>query len=252
MTGAIYTPEELMEKVHQQRKELDKAVGMWTIAEAENIVLRERIAEFEAAIPGWISVEDELPKKDDEYLVRLSDSFGSWHDVGNWVDGGWDNLRDKTPYVTHWMPLPGTQRSQPTTNTWKQFVLDPFHDTKLSPDAKEIGRLAVKGLGQAEIAEEIGKHKTSVIHHLRSVHAAVGTKKVTELSQWAWSKLESMARSKYVVHAVVDERTCTCCLARDGLVFEEMPGEVCTKDVVEDGGCRCVVEEVPGEMEESE
>lgn len=49
----------------------------------------------------WISVEDELPKKENGYLV--SDGTGVL--FGYWVDGFW-MPSELSGDITHWMPLP--------------------------------------------------------------------------------------------------------------------------------------------------
>ena len=49
--------------------------------------------------PQWISVEDELPKERDWYLIY--DASMS-HDVCMWYGDCWGNCYN----VTHWMPLP--------------------------------------------------------------------------------------------------------------------------------------------------
>lgn len=51
--------------------------------------------------PHWISVEDELPKERDWYLI-YDTNMG--HDVCMWYGDCWGNCYK----VTHWMPLPAT------------------------------------------------------------------------------------------------------------------------------------------------
>lgn len=77
---------------------------------------RKRIAELEAQVPKWISVEERLPEMSDIVLViangkprehiTLINAFliaSYWGEEGWIADGfeGWDKLA-----VTHWMPLP--------------------------------------------------------------------------------------------------------------------------------------------------
>ncbi|MBQ1611157.1 MAG: DUF551 domain-containing protein [Muribaculaceae bacterium] len=56
-------------------------------------------SEFLAKLPHWISVEDELPKERDWYLI-YDTNMG--HDVCMWYGDCWGNCYK----VTHWMPLP--------------------------------------------------------------------------------------------------------------------------------------------------
>lgn len=59
----------------------------------------------------WISVDERLPEKEDDYLVYTTagfietDRFSVPEDKD--VDGHWFELDD---YVTHWMPLPEAPR----------------------------------------------------------------------------------------------------------------------------------------------
>lgn len=55
--------------------------------------------EWADAHPHWISVEDELPKERDWYLI-YDTNMG--HDVCMWYGDCWGNCYK----VTHWMPLP--------------------------------------------------------------------------------------------------------------------------------------------------
>ena len=52
--------------------------------------------------PHWISVEDELPKERDWYLI-YDTNMG--HDVCMWYGDCWGNCYK----VTHWMPLPSVE-----------------------------------------------------------------------------------------------------------------------------------------------
>lgn len=54
------------------------------------------------AHPAWISVEDELPKERDWYLI-YDTNMG--HDVCMWYGDCWGNCYK----VTHWMPLPSIE-----------------------------------------------------------------------------------------------------------------------------------------------
>jgi len=56
----------------------------------------------------WISVEDELPKKDGMYLLSAKDEVGDEITIVEcWVENGWyDNNFYNIEGVTHWMPLP--------------------------------------------------------------------------------------------------------------------------------------------------
>lgn len=55
--------------------------------------------------PNWISVEDELPKEENLYIV----SNGKETSVAYWVDDAWDTFGD---VITHWMPLPQPPRKE--------------------------------------------------------------------------------------------------------------------------------------------
>ena len=83
----------------------------------------DAIEELLAAVPKWISVEDEPPKENGRYLVRykrdvnLGDEETVHEDeiriMRFFVDDGWrypiicnDHVRLVNEEVTHWMPLP--------------------------------------------------------------------------------------------------------------------------------------------------
>ena len=83
----------------------------------------DAIEELQAAVPHWISVEDEPPKENGRYLVRykrdvdLGDEETVHEDeiriMRFFVDDGWrypiicnDHVRLVNEEVTHWMPLP--------------------------------------------------------------------------------------------------------------------------------------------------
>lgn len=84
----------------------------------EIIALHERVAELEAQIPKWVSVEDGLPElRDDSVLAYFSDNGGIdmvhiedyFGDITNGLDEGGKQLYTKwykSQGVTHWMPLP--------------------------------------------------------------------------------------------------------------------------------------------------
>jgi hypothetical protein len=61
-----------------------------------------RGAKWADANPHWISVEDELPKKDGDILVYCADGVGVWE-----YDKSY-NGQDMKDYnhITHWMPMP--------------------------------------------------------------------------------------------------------------------------------------------------
>lgn len=57
----------------------------------------------------WISVEDQLPDRDDDYLVRHKAGHleVAQYDLGRWLLHGEDGfLLPLTDKVTHWMSLP--------------------------------------------------------------------------------------------------------------------------------------------------
>ena len=83
----------------------------------------DAIEELQAAVPHWISVEDEPPKENGRYLVRykrdvdLGDEETVHEDeiriMRFFVGDGWrypiicnDHVRLVSEEVTHWMPLP--------------------------------------------------------------------------------------------------------------------------------------------------
>ncbi len=55
----------------------------------------------------WISVKQEPPKKDTEYLVWCREE---WFEIGSWRpdEGGIFDWFDTDGYPTHYMPLPAT------------------------------------------------------------------------------------------------------------------------------------------------
>lgn len=61
-------------------------------------------AKWADAHPHWISVEDELPKERDWYLI-YDTNMG--HDVCMWYGDCWGNCYK----VTHWMPLQAPPKS---------------------------------------------------------------------------------------------------------------------------------------------
>ena len=79
------------------------------IQQLENHIgeLTEKVAQFEAARPKWISVKEKLPENDDNYLVFTSDRndavIATYYGDGEWLEYDLTNL---IPLVTHWMPLP--------------------------------------------------------------------------------------------------------------------------------------------------
>ena len=82
----------------------------------------DAIEELLAAVPQWISVEDELPKENGRYLARykrdvdLGDETVHEDDIRImrfFTSEGWrypiicnDHVRLLSEEVTHWMPLP--------------------------------------------------------------------------------------------------------------------------------------------------
>ena len=79
------------------------------IQQLENHIggLTEKVAQFEAEQPKWISVKEKLPENDDNYLVFTSDRndavIATYYGDGEWLEYDSTNL---IPLVTHWMPLP--------------------------------------------------------------------------------------------------------------------------------------------------
>lgn len=59
--------------------------------------------------PNWISVEDELPKEENLYIV----SNGRKTSVAYWVDDNWDTFGD---VITHWIQLPKPPRNEEDVN----------------------------------------------------------------------------------------------------------------------------------------
>lgn len=50
----------------------------------------------------WISVEERLPKTEEDFLCAFDDGFIA---TASWIDGDWELWAD-AGQVTHWMPLP--------------------------------------------------------------------------------------------------------------------------------------------------
>ena len=97
--------------------------GFNDCAFAVDVNAADAIEELLAAVPKWISVEDEPPKENDRYLVRYKRvvNLGDEETVRDdeirimrfFVGDGWrypiicnDYVRLINEEVTHWMPLP--------------------------------------------------------------------------------------------------------------------------------------------------
>jgi hypothetical protein len=69
--------------------------------------VQERFAELEAAIPRWISVEDELPENNGDYLcIYTVDSRQQEPRIFTFYAKRFVVRSDYTEWITHWMPLP--------------------------------------------------------------------------------------------------------------------------------------------------
>ena len=99
------------------------------IQQLENHIgeLTEKVSQFEAAHPKWISVEDRLPEPNTTvlliahgwesqlvYIGKLEkvESEKSWltglvSKASEWTVYGFSYLKE--PIVTHWMPIPSTE-----------------------------------------------------------------------------------------------------------------------------------------------
>ena len=81
------------------------------IQQLENHIseLTEKVSQFEAAHPKWISVKEQKPKKG-QYVLTC-DSIGIQQVLCyNAIKDGFTTLRNHRPFyvhnITHWMPLP--------------------------------------------------------------------------------------------------------------------------------------------------
>lgn len=94
--------EELNDKAMTRKEQIKEYLRVIGSGDMENIpfdVGFECGVEWADSHPHWISVEDELPKERDWYLI-YDTNMG--HDVCMWYGDCWGNCYK----VTHWMPLP--------------------------------------------------------------------------------------------------------------------------------------------------
>ena len=85
------------------------------IQQLENQIgeLTEKVAQFEAAQPKWISVEERLPDDRGNFITKIHCDNGDWIEVNTfdymekeWWHDAVNCTAKATDFVTHWMPLP--------------------------------------------------------------------------------------------------------------------------------------------------
>ncbi len=96
----------------QKIKELRKQfINRW--CQGTGIYSERLNAEFDQLFDNWVSVEDDLPKDDDDVLIFIDDGYTEKNlsSLGNFVNSEWliNGRNEKTiagMTVTHWQPLP--------------------------------------------------------------------------------------------------------------------------------------------------
>ena len=85
------------------------------IQQLENQIgeLTEKVSQFEAAHPKWISVEERLPDDRGNFITKIHCDNGDWIEVNTfdhmekeWWHDAVNRTVKATEFVTHWMPLP--------------------------------------------------------------------------------------------------------------------------------------------------
>ena len=82
-----------------------KISTLQTIVDEQDKVIQK----LEAQVPGWISVEERLPKIYETVIIWRSDCREAT--IGWWFQPGWSV--PKGVEVTHWMPLPSAPECVP-------------------------------------------------------------------------------------------------------------------------------------------
>lgn len=111
------------EQLAEQKYPIVESTGSshWTRMDINEKKRLAFISGFEAAEPKWISVEDELPTKEDvgnEFLVLVLSANYTSYQIAEWTDfdeednpffqieQAWCGQQMIKRTVTHWMPLP--------------------------------------------------------------------------------------------------------------------------------------------------
>lgn len=85
------------------------------IQQLENHIgeLTEKVSQFEAAHPKWVSVEERLPDDRGDFITKIHCDNGDWIEVNTfdymekeWWHDAIDHTVEATKFVTHWMPIP--------------------------------------------------------------------------------------------------------------------------------------------------
>jgi hypothetical protein len=98
----------------------------------------------------WISIEERLPNKSDDYLVYYEKTYlpmsfsAKWRNICSFIEGKWLTDEDGSEVISHWMPLPEPPDSIPIINqnfkdiamfqeinTMEEYCANPFDENEI-------------------------------------------------------------------------------------------------------------------------